>query len=250
LIEALTRASGHEARQPIRAQISRLGRKASAGLVRALGHPNAFTRWEAVSLLGETADPAARERVIAFALGEDEVHARWRAFWAVSRYDSDRVRNRLLRVLHGRDKTRQWRAALMLSMLGAAEAGPVLLRGLQAHDEWIQWEALGAVKALRLPGAERAVAKLAAPTRSLAIRQEATLALGAIGSAAAVKSVISLLADKEPEVRWRAALALCDDRSAASAASAAALRRRLRAETDKAVRQQIQQSLKLRETGA
>jgi HEAT repeat protein len=252
LVDALTRAQGHAAREPIRARLRRLGTRASRGLVNALSHDDAFTRWEAVSLLGENADPATFDRLVEFALTEDEVHARWRSFWAVTRFDTAALRKRLLAELRGRNATRRWRAALILSMIGAAEAGPVLMKGLAHADEWVQWEALGAIKALRLAGAEDAIEPFVDPARARALRQEATLALGAIGSKRAVAALIGLLDDPETEVRWRAALALLPH---GTPDVQEALRTRLPRETDATVRQQIEHTLKApgaekRETGS
>ena len=59
-----------------------------------------------------------------------------------SRFDRDRTVPILLNALQSRIQTRRWRAALMLSMMRRPEAVPVLLKGLDNDDDWIQWEAL------------------------------------------------------------------------------------------------------------
>ena len=69
-----------------------------------------------------------------FALNEDEVHARWRSFWAVSRFAPRTTVPLLAKALRARNRTHRWRAALMLSMLDRPEAGPVLVAGLRSPD--------------------------------------------------------------------------------------------------------------------
>src|SRR5690242_7061897 len=101
LVQALTAARGHDARTPIRDRLRALGAQSIPALLDALRHDDSFTRWEAVSLLGELAIPETAECVVAFALGEDEVHARWRSFWAASRFDPARTLPVLLDALHG-----------------------------------------------------------------------------------------------------------------------------------------------------
>ena len=96
----------------------------------------------------------------------------------------------------------------MLGMMQRHEAAPVLLEGLDSRDPWVQWEALGAVKALGVAGAGRRVARFLAPDRPRHLRQEAVLALGAIADKTAVGHLARALDDREPQVRWRASMAL------------------------------------------
>src|SRR5262249_12334921 len=158
----------------------------------------------AVSLLGELAVPVTARAVVAFALREDEVHARWRAFWAVTRFERKRTRPALLRALRGKNPTRRWRAGLILSMQGDSASAPEVRCGLDSSDPWIQWEALGAVRSLRLQGVEEAVGRFLDPGKEPSLRQEATLALGAICSKKALELLRAALADPDAEIRWRA----------------------------------------------
>jgi HEAT repeat protein len=240
LVQQLTRAQGHDVRAPIRAQLQALGAEAVPALIRALEHDDCFTRWEAVNLLGELAAPITTERIVAFALAENEVHARWRSFWAVTRFDPLVTIPLLLAALAGDDEVRRWRAALILSMLRRYEAADVLLGGLRSCDSWVQWEALGAIKALALQGAERAVEPFLDRMHERGLRQEAVLALGAIGSPRAMARLRTLLDDEEPEVRWRAAMSLA--RHGASE-SARLLRARLRKERNADVRARMLEDL-------
>jgi HEAT repeat protein len=240
LMRALTQAGGHEARAPLRDRLRALGPAAVPALVEALAHDDPFARWEAVNLLGELAAPATAETVVEFALCEEEVHARWRSFWAVTRFDPAVTTPLLLAALRGRDATRRWRAALILSMLGRDDAGRVLRRGLHARDEWTQWEALSAVRALGLAGAEQEVAPFLEPERDRSLRQEAVLALGAIGSDDAVALLVGVLDDPEPEVRWRASMALA---RGGPRAPLDALRGQLARERDAGVARQLREDV-------
>jgi HEAT repeat protein len=215
LIGQLTDASGHDARKPLRLAIEQLGAGIAPALSAHLEHTNCFTRWEVVSLLGQIADPDTLERVVEFALGEDEVHARWRSFWAVSRFDRDRTIPMLLKALKSRNWTRRWRAALMLSMMRRREAVPVLLKGLDNDDDWIQWEALSALKSLAPPDIEKRITGFLSTGQPLALRQEAILALAAIGSKKACAALKRALRDREPQVRWRASMGLARTRDPA-----------------------------------
>lgn len=236
LVERLTEADGHEARAPIREQLRAFGPQAAPWLVEHLGHADCFTRWEMVSLLGELAEASTMEAVVAFALAEDEVHARWRSFWAVTRFPPQRTLPLLLDALADPSEIRRWRAALILSMLRRREAGPVLLQGLDHPKHWIRWEALSAIKSLRLPGVEDRLAAFLEPDHPRDLRQEAVLALGAIGSEPAHRLLEATLNDPEPEVRWRASMSLTrsDDPR-----WLAALRARLDREHDDEVRAQL-----------
>lgn len=208
LIDELTDASGHDARVPIRNELRGLGGPAAEVLAEHLDHPDCFTRWEVVSLLGELAEPETLEIVVEFALTEEEVHARWRSFWAVTRFAARRTIPLLLEALDAGDSARRWRAALILSMLRQEAAGPVLVEGLKSTERWVQWEALSALKSLRFRGAEKKIAAFLEPTQPRELRQEAVLALGAIGSASGQMLLQDALCDPEPEVRWRASMSL------------------------------------------
>ena len=215
LIGQLTDASGHDARKPLRLAIEQLGAGIAPALSAHLEHPNCFTRWEVVSLLGQIADPDTLERVVEFALCEDEVHARWRSFWAVSRFDRDRTIPMILKALKSRNWTRRWRAALLLSMMRRREAVPVLLKGLDNDDDWIQWEALSALKSLAPPDIEKPITGFLSTGQPLALRQEAILTLAAIGSKKACAALKRALRDREPQLRWRASMGLARTRDPA-----------------------------------
>ena len=205
---ALVEATGHAARAPLRQRLQHAGSRAVPALLKGLSYSDDFARWEAVNLLGILAPSRALDAVVAFALDEEERHARWRAFWAVTRFDRQRTNRILLEALGQSDPDRRWRAALMLSMMQRDEAVPVLLAGLDSRDRWVQWEALGAVKALAVAGAGRQVARFLAPDQPHHLRQEAVLALGAIPDNSVIAHLVPALDDREPQVRWRASMVL------------------------------------------
>lgn len=243
LIQCLSDASGHSKRSPIRKKILALGAKSLPALVDALSSPVAMTRWESVNLLGVLRAPQTTKSVVEFALSEEEVHARWRSFWAVSRFERKPVL-RLLRIaLRSRRRPRRWRAALMLSVLQQSEAGTVLVEGLGSSSAWERWEALSAIKSLRLSGCEPEVARCLHKKQPIYIRQQATLTLGSIRSEAARLALARALRDPEPQVRWRASLAM----SSFGKVSIRSLKMRLKHEPDKMVRTQIESDLKLLE---
>jgi HEAT repeat protein len=235
LVADLTAAKGNDARRPIRKALKQACAERSEELADHLEHEDCFTRWEVVNLLGELRDPRAAERVVQFALAENEVHARWRSFWAVTRFDRATVMPLLIAALRARKEPESWRAALVLSMLGYREAVPALIEGLDTDDSWIQWEALSALKSLRSPDAVDAILPFMKSGRLRSLRQEATLALGAIGGTVARAELERALRDTDPEIRWRASSGLA---RIGDARSIPALRNQLRTEThDATVRQ-------------
>ena len=115
LIRRLCDAATHSTRSLIRREILALGVESVPALIDALSSPIAMSRWESVNLLGAIRAPRSAKPVVEFALAEDEVHARWRAFWAVSRFERQPVLRWLRTALRSRRQPRRWRAALMLS---------------------------------------------------------------------------------------------------------------------------------------
>lgn len=209
LVGALIAAEGHEARSACRRRIRALGPAATEDLLQLLEDPDSLTRWEAVNLLGELAVPETLEPLVAFALDEDEVHARWRSFWAVSSFPAEDSLPLLLSALRSPAFPRRWRAALILSMLGRREEVlPVLLEGLDAEKEWIQWEALSALKSVGTRGVEDRLGPFLALDRSVSLRQEAALALGRGTAEDALPHLATALADPAPGVRRRASMSL------------------------------------------
>ena len=243
LIRRLCDAATHSTRSLIRREILALGVESVPALSDALSSPIAMSRWESVNLLGAIRAPRSAKPVVEFALAEDEVHARWRAFWAVSRFERQPVLRWLRTALRSRRQPRRWRAALMLSVLQQPEAGPVLVEGLGSSSAWERWEALSAIKSLRLPGCEPEVARCLGKRQPVYIRQQAALVLGSIGTRVARTALARALRDPEPQVRWRASMAM----SRFGQASVRSLKMRLKREPNEMVRSQISSDLKLME---
>ena len=208
LVDRLTAAKGHAARKPVRQALRELAAANSSPLTHFLNHHDCFTRWEVINLLGQLRDARVTQQVVDFALAEDELHARWRSFWAVSRFDQLATVPLLLHALDLGEQPGAWRAALILSMLGRKEAETALVAGLDSNDTWVQWEALSAIKALRSSYGVAAVAGFLDRKHERFLRQEAALALGAIGGETARQALEVGLRDHEHEVRWRASSSL------------------------------------------
>jgi HEAT repeat protein len=236
----LIMAKEHDSRKTLRDCLINEGDKAVPMLLSKLQDPDDLIRWEAINLLGVIAPQRAVRQLVEFALNENERHARWRAFWSITCLDPTQTIPMLLSALRSRNYNRRWRAAIVLSMMGRQEAGPTLRDGLKNSDPWKQWEALNAIKALGLRGVERQVAKFFEDGHALYLRQEATLALGSIGSPLAVRILKLALYDENFEVRWRAAMAL--GRMGKSALHV--LRRKRHEERNDAVLRQIENEIR------
>jgi len=208
LIFELEKAPTHDEKKVIRNEIEEIGAFCAPYLVPHLQSHNEFIRWEIVSFLGEFKDVSTMIPLIEFAINEDEVHARWRSFWAVTRFSSEGARPILHRFLKSRVFKKRWRAALILSMLGDSKAGKVISEGLQSKDSWIKWEALSAIKSLRYRDETPTVCEIALKEKDENLRREAVLALGYMKSPLATKTLIKSLEDISPQVRWRASMAL------------------------------------------
>lgn len=239
LVEQLSTTPDRDGRNPLRESIRALGPSAAPHLLPHLDHPDDYTRWDLVNFLGEWAAPETARATVEFALGEDEVHARWRSFWAVSRFDRDRTIPLLLEALADDDGTRRWRAALILSMMGRQEAGPELVAGLRHPEAWVRWEALSAIKSLAYTPAVRSVVRFLDPEHEADLRREAVLALGRIGTPLAVERLIGALDDPDPQVRWRASMALSRQGETVRPHLVARMAR----ESDPEVREQLQEDL-------
>jgi HEAT repeat protein len=235
----LETAQGHDIRSALRKRLIKLGEASTDTLLRGLESSRDLSRWEAVNLLGVLVPVSATEATVRFALAEDEIHARWRAAWAVCRFDRTVTTPLLLDALGGRNATRRWRAALILSMMGRQEATPAILEGLDAPDDWTRWEALSAVKALRIQDGVEHVGAFLAPDTSRHLRQEAVLALGHMKSERATKLLRDALSDPCDQIRWRASMVLIRR----GALARPWLERQLKAEKDPGVVRQLKYDL-------
>jgi HEAT repeat protein len=143
LVEQLASPSADE-RKEAREGLLTLGVAAVPPLVLATESDDATLRWEAVNLLGMIADPRGIDAVLRVAMTDSDVHARWRANWAITNLDDGTVVPRLIAGLDDEDPTVAWNCAVTLSLFGVTEAVPLLHEGLKA-DGWRQWEAVNAL---------------------------------------------------------------------------------------------------------
>jgi len=204
LIERLASPSGEE-RSEAREGLLTLGAAAVLSLIPATESENATLRWEAVNLLGALGDLRATGAVLEVALTDPDVHARWRANWAVTCLDDGTVVPRLIAALDEEDSTVAWNAAVTLSLFGCPESVPLLHKRLEGNG-WQQWEA---VNALGRVWNDETVSRLISVLKEGLedVRKEAALSLGRIGGDEAFLALAEALThDPSPEVRWRAAM--------------------------------------------
>jgi len=182
-----------------------LGEAAVPPLILATEAEDSILRWEAVNLLGTLADLRATDAVLGVATTDPDVHARWRANWAITNLDDGTVVPRLIAKLDEQDSTIAWNAAVTLSLFGRPEAVRLLHQGLEG-DGWQQWEA---VNALGRVWNDETATKLIRVLQegSEDVRKEAALSLGHIGGGISLDALVTALqSDPSPEVRWRAAM--------------------------------------------
>jgi HEAT repeat protein len=251
IISDLKNSDGHNERTKHRERIYSLGAQTAPFLIRFLKDENDFLRWDVISFLGEFAHPDTLEDAVNFALSEKEVHARWRSFWAVTRYDKTKVTTLLLQALKSNKKDKRWNAALILNMLNRKEALPEILEGLKSESNWVIWEALSALKSYGMEGTEDAVGKFISEEYPRDLRQEAALALGKIGTLKAVNFLAKALNDSSHHVRWRASFSLGLTHHPYDALLI--LKNRLKTEHHQEVQEQLKkdiQELKLKKNGS
>lgn len=208
IISDLRKSGNHEERSKHREQIYSLGKQVAPALLPYLNDKDDFLRWDIISFLGEFAHPDTLEAAVNFALSEKEVHARWRSFWAVTRYNKNKITALLLEALKSNQDDKQWNAALILNMLNREEALPYILKGLQSESNWVRWEALSALKSYGREGTEDAVGSFISEEYARDLRQEAVLALGKIGTPKAIQYLAKAINDSSHHVRWRASFSL------------------------------------------
>jgi len=204
LVKHLASPSADE-RKEAREGLLTLGAAAVPSLIEATESSNASLRWEAVNLLGMIADPRGIDAVLSVAMTDSDVHARWRANWAITRLDDGTVVPRLISGLDNEDPTVAWNAAVTLSMFGQVEAVPMLHQGLESKG-WSQWEA---VNALGRVWDDETTSKLILVLQEggEGVRKEAALSLGRIGGEIALHALLAALqSDPSFEIRWRAAM--------------------------------------------
>lgn len=208
ILSDLRKSGNHKERSTHRERIYSLGKQAAPALIPYLNDPDDFLRWDVISFLGEFAHPDTLDAAVNFALSEKEVHARWRSFWAVTRYEKNRITEILLKALKSNQVDKRWNAALILNMLNREEALPEILKGLQSENNWVKWEALSALKSYGRKGTEDAVGAFISEKHPRDLRQEAVLALGRISTPNAIQYLAKALNDSSHHVRWRASFSL------------------------------------------
>ena len=195
LMEKLASPSAGE-RSEAREGLLALGAVAVPPLILATESENATLRWEAVNLLGALGDLRATGAVLQVALTDSDVHARWRANWAITVLDDGTVIPRLIATLDEQDPAVAWNAAVTLSLFGCPEAVRLLHQGLEG-DGWQQWEA---VNALGRVWNDETATKLIRVLQegSEDVRKEAALSLGHIGGGISLDALVTALQSDPP----------------------------------------------------
>lgn len=207
LLDALLNEN-EETRKKAKEQILRLGDEVLPFLIHATRNKDSNLRWWAVDLLGSLQNKNAVSAVLERALFDEDVHVRWRSIWAITRLKDDTVIQILLKVIIGSEEISKWNAAIILSVFSRVEACPILLSGLKSRNEFQRWEAVNALGTVyddeTIPAL---IAVLEQDTND--VRKEVVLSLGRIGGQKVIDPLLKALKeDHDPEVRWRAAMAL------------------------------------------
>jgi HEAT repeat protein len=201
-------SSDEESRKAARDKVLQLGPTMVPFLIKASRSTDENLRWEAVDALGSIRDLRATAAVVERVVEDDDVHVRWRSIWAITNLDDGSVVSTLLKFLKSKNKTVAWNAAVALSVFNRPEAVPTLLKGVKSENAFQRWEAVSCLGSV--PNDEAIPALISVLKRETTdIRCEAALSLGRTSHKSARRALLAALArDKEPQVRWRAAMAL------------------------------------------
>lgn len=190
--------------------LEEIGQAAVPALVACLGDAGDDLRWDLVNVLGALGSPRALEPLVEAAVLHGEVHARWRAYWAIAAVDDGRAIPLLKPYLEHRDPAVRWRAVAGLAFLEDPVAVPYLEEGLGADEEWRRWEAVNGLATVHREGSWRKVAALAIGDPEASVRQEAVMTLWKMGEGRARDALRAAAEDPSPQVRWRALAALAE----------------------------------------
>lgn len=238
LVDRLASTSAVE-REEAREGLLSLGATAVPFLISRTESDDPILRWEAINLLGAIGDPRAVSVVMNAAVSDSDVHFRWRANWALTRFADETIVSSLIAILQEEDSGRVWNAAVCLSLFGSERALPHLYQGLTSSG-WRQWEA---VHALGRVFDEETTTRLAPLLRggTEAVRKEAVLSLGRIGGETTLDLLLEALRrDPSSEVRWRAAMMIG---SSGDVSAVPHLRELMKTEVDPIVLQYVQTAI-------
>lgn len=187
-----------------------IGEAAVLPLVERLATAGDDVRWNLVNVLGILGSSKALEPLVEAAVLHGEVHARWRAYWAIAAVDDGRAVSLLTPYLDHPDAEVRWRAAVALGFLDHPSAAPYLESGLAAEEEWRRWEAVNGLATVHGPESWRKVAALATGDPEPSVRQEAVMTLWKLRESRARDVLRQAAEDPSPHVRWRALAALAE----------------------------------------
>jgi len=166
-------------------------------------------RGDCVSALGGIGGEQALEAVLRAARSDPSFLVRSRAVDALGAFDDERAVKALVAVLEGSNHSLRRRAITALGRTGAAAAAPPLLRVLaRAEGTEIRIALVDALAALGQRSAVAPLRRLAAEAEDAELRAHAAVALGAVRDGSAYPTLVALLSDEVPAVRYFALDAL------------------------------------------
>jgi HEAT repeat protein len=173
--------------------LRKIGRAGIPVLVNALKNPNGNVQEAAVSILKDLADPSTVEPMIECLRSRNWI-LRMHAAQALGTLGDERAIVPLVPLLMDPVKAVRVDTTDALARIGPASLDTLL--GALRHNEWIL--RLHACEALGKIGAEQAVAPLSqvvVEDKDAAVRQDAAKALGALGNAKALDTLLAVLHD-------------------------------------------------------
>ena len=175
------------------------------GLVRLLRRDDPSVRHLAAMALGEIADPAALNALLAALAGPDEEGVRWQAAEGLARLGAPAVAG-LAALAEDSDPDIRWKAIVALGDIGDPRAAPTLRDRLADPDRFVRGRAVSALARLGSPCLPLVMqALLDSDSR---VRQGAAEVLGLVGDPTAVDNLLRALQDPVEPVRRAAAVAL------------------------------------------
>jgi HEAT repeat protein len=180
-------------------------RRDVAGLVRLLERDDPSLRHLVAVALGDLADPAALNALLAALGGPDEEGIRWQAAEGLVRLGAPAVEG-LVALSEDSDPDIRWKAIVALGDIGDPRAAPALIDRLADPDRFVRGRAVSALARLGSPCLPLVLQALLDPDPR--VRQGAAEVLGVVGDPAAVDYLLRALLDPTESVRRAAAVAL------------------------------------------
>lgn len=200
--------------------------KAVGLLLPLLDNPAGAIRSRAIQVLGDIGDHSAAPKLVKALLDKDPAVVR-EAINAVAQLGSPEAVGPLLKLCDHPDAKVRLSAIRALAtyrfpqVIPAKDALPVVLKHLKKDTDRNRIEAARVLGAVKISEAVPALREAAAAASPRDVRRAALEALGQIGDPGALPTLTEALADKDPDVRTSAAIAIGQLGKAGKAAAAA-----------------------------